>query len=81
MVSHSMKQCLLLMPLPKYWLNGFDANVKDSSNAKVYRQFPAVNSGIEISQGESVDIFLTQSESVLKLHDPAITSDDDNDDE
>nr|MBP9083630.1 hypothetical protein [Bacteroidia bacterium] len=59
----------------------FDANVKDSSNAKVYRQFPAVNSGIEISQGESVDIFLTQSESVLKLHDPAITSDDDNDDE
>lgn len=59
----------------------FDANVKDSSSAKVYRQFPAVNSGIEISQGESVDIFLTQSESVLKLHDPAITSDDENDDE
>ncbi len=52
----------------------FDANVKDSSNAKVYKQFPAVNSGIEISQGESVDIFLTQSESVLKLHDPEISS-------
>lgn len=57
----------------------FDANVKDSTNAKVYRQFPAADSGVEISQGESVDLFLTQSDAVLKLHDPANTADDDND--
>ena len=57
----------------------FDANVKDSTNAKVYRQFPAADSGLEISQGESVDLFLTQSEAVLKLHDPANTTDDDDD--
>jgi hypothetical protein len=57
----------------------FDANVKDSTNAKVYRQFPAADSGVEISQGESIDLFLTQSDAVLKLHDPANTTDDEDD--
>ncbi len=54
----------------------FDSSVKDSSNAKVYKQFPVHNSDSTISQGESIDIFLTQSEEIIKLHDPDINIDD-----
>lgn len=55
----------------------FDNTVRDSSLAKVYRQFPQFNDNAVISQGESVDIFLTQSASVLQLNDPDDNSDDD----
>lgn len=54
----------------------FDHAVKDSSNAKVYKQFPQHDADAVISQGESIDLFLTQSESVLKLHDPEIAPSD-----
>jgi beta-lactam-binding protein with PASTA domain len=58
----------------------FDASVKDSASARVYRQFPPSDLINEISQGESIDIFLTQSESVIKLHgsDNKYDSDDEN---
>lgn len=46
----------------------YDATVKDSASAKVYRQYPVYDETMQISQGEPVDLFLTQSESVLKLH-------------
>jgi len=47
-----------------------DGTVRDSSKARVYKQFPVSESEKTISQGESVDIFLTQSESVIRLNDP-----------
>lgn len=46
----------------------FDASVKDSSSARVYKQFPPYEMINEISQGESIDIFLTQSDKVIKVH-------------
>jgi len=51
----------------------FDHAVKDSSIARVYKQFPVHDADASISQGESIDLFLTQSESVIKLHDPEIS--------
>ncbi|MBL0343238.1 MAG: PASTA domain-containing protein [Bacteroidetes bacterium] len=54
----------------------FDNTVKYSSSAKIYKQFPLHNADSTISQGESVDIFLTQSDAVIKLHDPEINSED-----
>jgi len=44
----------------------FDGSVKDSSKAVVYKQNPAYGSSSLISEGEGVDIYLTQSQSVLK---------------
>lgn len=46
----------------------FDNSVRDSSAARVYRQYPSFDSMSEMSQGEPIDLFLTQSESVLKTH-------------
>jgi eukaryotic-like serine/threonine-protein kinase len=54
----------------------FDSSVKDSSAARVYKQFPSYESMNVLSQGESVDIFLTQSEAVIKMY-----SEKDNQDE
>lgn len=54
----------------------FDNTVKDSTLAKVYKQFPLHNSDSTISQGESIDIFLTQSEAIIKLNDPENNSDE-----
>ncbi|HMT29766.1 MAG TPA: PASTA domain-containing protein [Bacteroidia bacterium] len=50
----------------------FDSSVRDSTKAKVYKQFPLHDAEAAISQGESIDLFLTQSESVIKLHDPEL---------
>lgn len=57
----------------------FDATVKDSATARVYKQFPTYESGMEISQGESVDLYLTQSESVIMLHDPELQNNEEDD--
>jgi len=54
-----------------------DGTVRDSSRARVYKQFPGFESQNSISQGESVDIFLTQSEAVIKLNDPDLKNEDD----
>jgi eukaryotic-like serine/threonine-protein kinase len=56
-----------------------DGTVRDSSKARVYKQFPVAATSTTISQGESVDIFLTQSQSVLRMNDP--DSKNNNDDE
>lgn len=48
----------------------FDATVRDSTKAVVYKQNPAYGDSAEVSQGEAIDIFLTQSQYVLKLKDP-----------
>ncbi|MDQ3051286.1 MAG: PASTA domain-containing protein [Bacteroidota bacterium] len=47
-----------------------DGTVKDSSRARVYKQSPVYESEKTISQGESVDIFLTQSQAVILMNDP-----------
>jgi beta-lactam-binding protein with PASTA domain len=47
-----------------------DGTVKDTVNARVYKQFPIFEPEATLSEGESVDLFLTQSQSVIKLHDP-----------
>ncbi len=47
-----------------------DATVKDSTRSRVYKQFPVYESETTISQGESVDIFLTQSDAVIRMNDP-----------
>jgi eukaryotic-like serine/threonine-protein kinase len=44
----------------------FDESVRDSSMAVVYRQVPAVSSGAIIKQGESVDLYFTQSPNKLR---------------
>jgi eukaryotic-like serine/threonine-protein kinase len=54
----------------------FDNTVRDSSLARVYRQLPAFDHDGSISQGESVDIYLTQSASILKSNDPDINTDE-----
>ena len=54
-----------------------DGSVKDSSKARVYKQFPVYESETTISQGESVDLFLTQSEAVIRLNDPDYIKNDD----
>ena len=38
----------------------YDANVRDSSSAKIYRQFPLHSDSATVSQGEAIDIYLTQ---------------------
>jgi beta-lactam-binding protein with PASTA domain len=47
----------------------FDNSVLDSSKARVYRQRPDFNEGRIINQGESLDLFLTESDDIIKLHD------------
>jgi hypothetical protein len=54
-----------------------DGTVRDSSRARVYRQFPVYESETTISQGESVDIFLTQSDAVIRMNDPDSKNDSD----
>ena len=44
----------------------FDETVRDSTHAKVYRQSPMPGDSTAIKQGESVDLFFTQSELKLK---------------
>ncbi|MEP7171247.1 MAG: PASTA domain-containing protein [Bacteroidota bacterium] len=44
----------------------FDGSVRDSSMAVVYKQNPPYGSSSLISEGEGVDIYLTQSQPVLK---------------
>lgn len=46
----------------------FDKSVKDSTLARVYSQLPSYSDTSSISQGQAIDIYLTQSEAVLKLN-------------
>ena len=46
----------------------FDNSVLDSSKARVYRQRPDFNEGRVINQGESLDLFLTESDDIIILH-------------
>lgn len=55
----------------------FDASVRDSSLAKVYKQYPSYDPVSTMSEGESIDLFLTQSESIMTLHEPGQTIDED----
>jgi beta-lactam-binding protein with PASTA domain len=48
----------------------FDGSVRDSSKATVYKQNPAFGSSSLISEGEGIDIYLTQSQPVLKENEP-----------
>jgi hypothetical protein len=48
----------------------FDSSVKDSTKATVYKQNPAFGGASQISEGEGIDIYLTQSESVLNNNSP-----------
>ena len=48
----------------------FDGTVKDSTKSRVYKQSPVYETETTISQGESVDIFLTQSDAVIRMNDP-----------
>jgi beta-lactam-binding protein with PASTA domain len=48
----------------------FDNTVKDSSKAVVYKQNPMFGEEIQVSQGEAIDIFLTQSQTILKANNP-----------
>jgi beta-lactam-binding protein with PASTA domain len=48
----------------------FDSSVRDSSKAVVYKQNPPFGSSSSISEGEGIDIYLTQSQTVLKANDP-----------
>lgn len=54
----------------------FDQTVKDSTMARVYRQSPRAGAG-SISQGESVDIFLTQSDAVIRNNQTDFNNDED----
>lgn len=54
-----------------------DGTVRDTSRARVYKQFPTYESMLTISQGESVDLFLTQSETVIKINDPDTKTNED----
>jgi eukaryotic-like serine/threonine-protein kinase len=51
-------------------LTVFDESVRDSSAAKIYRQNPSWSPSDSISQGEPIDIYLTQSEEKLKIFNP-----------
>jgi beta-lactam-binding protein with PASTA domain len=44
-----------------------DETVRDSTRARVYRQVPGPSSDA-ISQGEPIDLFITQSEAVIRQH-------------
>ena len=57
----------------------FDATVRDSSAARIYKQFPAFDDLNEISQGESIDIFLTQSDQVIKNQSSGINNEENDD--
>jgi eukaryotic-like serine/threonine-protein kinase len=48
----------------------FDGSVRDSSKAVVYKQHPAYGSSAPISEGEGIDIYLTQSQYVLNVNEP-----------
>jgi len=54
-----------------------DQSVRDSSKARVYRQTPDYSESATISQGESVDLFITQSEAVIKQHEKSDNNEDD----
>lgn len=43
----------------------FDETVRDTTQAKVYRQSPATTDSVTMKQGEPVDLYLTQSNSKL----------------
>jgi len=45
-----------------------DQSVKDSSLARVYKQDPSYKDTATISQGQAIDIYLTQSDAILKTH-------------
>jgi hypothetical protein len=44
----------------------FDETVRDSSQARVYRQNPLAGDSVTIKQGETIDLYFTQSP--LKLN-------------
>jgi len=46
----------------------FDGTVRDSMLARVYKQSPAFIDTAVIGQGQAIDIYLTQSQAILKSH-------------
>jgi beta-lactam-binding protein with PASTA domain len=48
-----------------------DETVSDSLKARVYRQIPSYGPDASMSQGEPVDLFITQSESVIRENAPS----------
>lgn len=48
-----------------------DETITDSTKARIYRQAPVYTSEATMSQGEPVDLFITQSESVIKENAPS----------
>lgn len=46
----------------------FDQTVRDSTLARVYKQIPEFVDTLTINQGQAIDIYLTQSEAILKSH-------------
>lgn len=53
-----------------------DQTVKDTSRAKVFRQIPEYNDSTFISQGEAVDIYMTESDYILEQNKKSKTVDD-----
>ena len=43
----------------------YDETVRDSAAAKIYMQFPEAADSATISQGQAIDLFLTQSPSKI----------------
>jgi eukaryotic-like serine/threonine-protein kinase len=43
----------------------YDKSVKDSANAIIYRQFPLPSDSASVNEGETIDIYLTQSSSKI----------------
>lgn len=52
----------------KTGLTLFDASVVDSMNCKIYRQNPQFRLNESVLLGESIDLFMTQSEEVLNIN-------------
>lgn len=46
----------------------FDQTVKDSTLARVYKQYPSFSDTATLSQGQAIDIYLTQSDAIIKLN-------------
>lgn len=44
----------------------FDADVRDTTQARVYRQIPEPGDSVFVKQGESIDLFLTESPEKIK---------------
>ena len=55
----------------------FDADVTDSSKAKVYRQIPPFRVGEEIVQGRTVDFFFTNDLNKIKIAKDSVNFGDD----